>query len=121
MFTVTVESSFTASHQITYAKGQKEDLHEHRWLLKVAVSSPQLDENGLALDFIDLKADIDRITAELDNTRLENLDFFKDKNASAENVAKHIHDSLKPAIPADKTLDYVEVMEAEGCWAKYSQ
>lgn len=119
MFTVTVESSFAASHELTYAGGGKEELHNHHWRLRVAVEVEELDENGLAVDFIDLKAKIDEVTAVLDNTQLEELECFDGINASAENVAKYIYDQLESSLETKVMLEYVEVMEAQGCWAKF--
>lgn len=121
MFTITVDGSFTASHALTYAGGEKEDLHSHNWQVKVAVEVEELDENGLAVDFIDVKAKIDETTARLDNSQLEELNCFEGINATAENVAKYIYDEMEPWLETKAMLKSVEVMEAKGCWAKYSK
>jgi 6-pyruvoyltetrahydropterin/6-carboxytetrahydropterin synthase len=121
LFTITVDGSFTASHALTYAGGETEDLHSHNWQVRVAVEVEELDENGLAVDFIDVKAKIDEITATLDNSQLEDLSCFEGINATAENVAKYIYDQLQPWLVTKAMLEYVEVMEAQGCWAKYSK
>jgi 6-pyruvoyltetrahydropterin/6-carboxytetrahydropterin synthase len=121
LFTITVESSFTASHALTYAGGEKEDLHSHHWQLKVAIEVEELDENGLAVDFIDVKAKIDEITDLLDNTQLETLSCFEGINVTAENVAKYIYDEMETWLETKAMLQSVEVMEASRCWAKYSK
>jgi len=123
LYTVTVETTFNAQHQLTFANGQIETLHNHNWSLRAAVSNPNLDESGLAIDFIDLKAKIDDIIAPFNNVNLENLPQFGQagKNASAENIARYIFDSLMTLIQKPLKLLYVEVMEAPKCWAKYSQ
>ena len=120
MFTVTIETGFSASHQLSFAGGEKERLHNHNWVVRTAVCADRLDENGLAVDFIDLKENVEKVTAVLDNKQLENLDCFKGINASAENVAKYIFDMLQPLLPLAATLEYIEVMEADGCWARYT-
>ncbi len=120
MFTITVAGSFTASHALTYADGKKEDLHNHDWQLRVAVEVEELDENGLAVDFIDVKAKIGEITEELNNSQLEELNCFEGINATAENVAKYIYDKIEQWLETKAMLKFVEVMEAKGCWAKYS-
>lgn len=121
MYTITIESSFTASHQLTYAGGATEDNHKHDWQLKVAAQIEELDENGLAVDFIYLKSKIDEITSVLDNTQLEELACFEGINATAENVAKYIYDQLEPQMPTKAMLVSVDIMEAPGCWAKYNK
>lgn len=121
MYTITIESSFRAGHQLTYAGGKKEDLHQHDWQLKVAAQIEELDENGLAIDFIYLKAKTDEIAAMFDNTQLEELDCFEGINATAENIAKYIYDQLEPQMPTKAMLDSVDIMEAPGCRAKYNK
>ncbi len=119
MYTVTVESTFTASHQLTMADGGKEPLHGHDWVVRVAVSADELDETGLAVDFNNLKAMIVDVTGPFAGARLEQLDCFADCNASAENVARYIYDRIEPMLANRLKLEYAEVMEAEGCWTKY--
>ena len=121
MYTITIESSFNASHQLTYAGGEKEDIHQHDWQLRVAAKIEELDENGLAIDFIYLKARIDEITAVLDNTRLEELACFEGINVTAENIDKYVYGQIEPQMPTKAMLVSVEIMEAPGCWAKYSK
>jgi len=119
MFVITVETGFKASHQLTFANGEKEDLHDHNWLVRSAISASGLDESGLAIDFLDLKAKIETITAPFEGAILENLDCFRGQNVSAELVSKYIYTRLEPLLSPCVKLDYVEVMEAAGCWAKY--
>ena len=119
MFVITIETGFKAYHQLTMASGEKEDLHDHNWLVRSAVSADALDESGLAIDFLDLKAKIEAITTPFEGANLENLACFKEQNASAELVAKYIYDELEPLLSSGVMLEYIEVMEAAGCWAKY--
>ena len=119
MYTVTVESKFNASHQLTMPNGQKEPLHAHQWQLNVALSSEKLDQMGVVIDFHELKAAIDTVTAPLEGKKLEEVRDFQEANASAEALAKYIYDQLKKLIKADATLDFVELMEEKGCWAKF--
>ena len=121
MFTVTVETTFTASHQLTIAQGQKEALHCHDWIVRVAVSADRLDEMGLVVDFSELKTKVEEVTNSLDGVRLEELSCFQGVNTSAENVAKYIYDKIEQLLPSHVKPRYVEVAEAPGCRAKYSR
>lgn len=123
MFTVTIETTFTAEHQLTLgkaAKAGKEPLHSHDWIVRVAVAAEELDPMGLAIDFNRLKVKLSRIIAPFTGVRLEELECFKKQNTSAENLARYIFERLEPLLPQGVELRYVEVMEAPGCWAKYS-
>lgn len=120
MFTVTVETTFNASHQLTMPDNQKEPLHAHDWQLRVAVSAEKLNPMGLVIDFNDLKAAIDTVTSALAGKTLEDLPCFQAQNASAEALAMHIYSQLEHSIKGGIRLDYVELMEAQGCWARYN-
>jgi len=119
LYTVTVESVFTASHRLTMPDGSREAPHSHDWIVRVAVSAEKLDETGLAVDFDDLKGMIADITGPFAGACLEQLDCFAGRNASAENVAGYVYDTIEPMLPDHLKLEYVEVMEARGCWTKY--
>lgn len=119
MFVITIETGFTAGHQLTFASGEREPLHSHDWLVRTAVSADKLDDSGLAIDFIELKGTIETVTAGFGGIRLEDLDCFGDAGASAEQVAQYIYDKVEPLLPSHVKLEYIEVMESPGCWAKY--
>ena len=119
MYKVTVESEFNASHQLTMPNGQKEPFHAHQWQLKVAVSAEKLDQMGVVIDFHELKAAINTVTAPLEGIKLEDLPCFQDANASAEALAKYIYDQLEKLIKSDINLVSVQLMEEKGCWAKF--
>ena len=121
MFTIEVETHFLASHQLTLSDGSKEPSHLHDWAVTAQVSSDKLDGIGLVMDFGRLKAIIDEITAEFDNAQLDNIDYFRRNNPSAENVAKYIFDRLEPELPDGVKLRSIKVVEEPGCSAKFSQ
>ncbi len=122
MFTAKVETVFFAGHQITYADGTVEDLHEHEWVARAAVESAKLDDQGFVIDFLWLKKHLKIITNGLVTTRLEEHKYFKETqiNASAENVAKYIFEELEPLVKGNAKLASVKVQESPGCWAKYA-
>ena len=65
MFTVSVETHFRASHQLTLPDGSKEQAHTHDWLIAAEVCRDKLDSMGLVMDFSRLKAMVDNIVGEL--------------------------------------------------------
>ena len=120
MFTIRIETGFQASHQLTLPDGTKEALHGHNWSVAVEAGSSRLNSMGLVMDFHRLKAMTDGIVADFNNICLEGIDHFRRNNSSAENVAKYIYEKLKPGLPRGVSLNYVEVMEEPGCFAKFS-
>jgi len=121
MFTITVENTFTAQHQLTMPDGRTEPLHSHNWIVTTAVSAAKLDKTGLALDFNFLKEKLEKIIAPLRQAKLEELTCFQGINTSAEYLAKYIFTKLEPLLPANVKLKYIEVCEAPGCRAKFSR
>ncbi|MFH1752617.1 MAG: 6-carboxytetrahydropterin synthase QueD [Candidatus Omnitrophota bacterium] len=95
MYEVVVKSDFSSAHKLREYKGKCENLHGHNWLVEAAVSSKTLNKNGLLVDFRILKEKLKDILEELDHTNLNELDDFKKKNPTSENIAKYIFDSLK--------------------------
>ena len=119
MFTVSIETQFRASHQLTLPDGSKEQLHQHDWIVTVKVSSDKLDSMGLVMDFGQLKTMVNEITSGFDNVRLDSIGYFQRNNPSAENVAKYIFDKLEPELPGGVKLRSIKVVEAPGCSAKF--
>ncbi|AQT67079.1 queuosine biosynthesis protein QueD [Anaerohalosphaera lusitana] len=119
MYAITIEQNFVATHAVTMPDGQQEKPHHHDWRVRVAVSSHDLDQNNMAIDFIDLKKKLTSILRPISNKILEQLTDFPDSGATAELVAKYIHDSLTQLLPSRVHLDYTEVMEEHNCWARY--
>ncbi len=121
LYTITIDTTFKASHQLTLVDGQKESLHSHDWIVRTAVCVEELDQMQLAIDFHELKSMVQRITAPFEGSQLEKMSCFEGVNASAEIVAKYIYDKIRPLLAGHLNLDYVEVTEEAQCRAKYSK
>ena len=121
MFTVSVETHFWASHQLTLPDGSKEPPHRHNWSVTVDVSTEALNSMGLVMDFRQLKAMVDKTIAEFDNTALDKIGYFQRNNSSAENVAGYIYEKLEPKLPQGVKLEAIRVVEEPGCSAKFAK
>lgn len=119
MFKVTVQTSFWASHQLTLAEGEKEPVHSHNWKVKAEVSGEKVNHLGLLIDFNKLKQLIDNITKPFTNQLLENSEYFRNRNTTAEIIAKYIFEKLQPQLPEHLTLECISVTEGEGCTGKF--
>ena len=121
MFTISVETHFQASHQLTLPDGSKEPLHSHDWVVTAAVSSEKLDDMGVVMDFRTLTEMVESATAELDGTALGEVEHFRRNNPSAENVAVYIYDKLRVGLPDGVELQSIKVIEEPGCSAKFAK
>jgi 6-pyruvoyltetrahydropterin/6-carboxytetrahydropterin synthase len=87
---ITKEFTFDAAHFLTRYKGKCENLHGHTYKLHVTVEG-EINENGLVIDFVDLKKAVnEKIINKLDHSNLN--DFFE--NPTAELVVKWIWGQL---------------------------
>ena len=120
MYTVFVEMDFKAQHQLSFANGTQEPLHEHDWKVCAAVSGRRLDNDDLLIDFEELKSLLSGILRELRNRRLESLGIFEHLNVSAETVARTLYEQLAPKLPDTVRLESIEVTEAPGYRVQYA-
>jgi len=121
LYTVSVETHFSASHSLTLSDNSKEPQHRHNWLVTVDVSAEQLNKMGLVVDFHQLKGMVDNIVSCLADKSLDTIDYFRQSSSSAEIVARYIYEMLEPKIHGRVKLDAVRVVEEPGCYAKFSK
>jgi 6-pyruvoyltetrahydropterin/6-carboxytetrahydropterin synthase len=119
MFEVAVEQTFAAGHALRNYKGRCENVHGHNFKVRVVVEGEKLDETGLLVDFLDVKAAMQAIIDRLDHVFLNDVAPFDVKNPSAENIAEYffteIARSLKSAVAVrvrDATVWETEIQSA---------
>lgn len=116
MYHLEVERRFLASHALTLG-GVVEDVHEHDWRVRVRVSRPQLDDDGLVMDFHELERILEGVIAPLRGKNLNDVPMFAGRNASAEHVAAWLHAGIADQLPPEIRLTELSVCEAPDCWA----
>ena len=82
------------------------NIHGHNWIIDVYCQSKKLDQNGMVVDFSQIKKEVSN---KLDHTHLNDILPF---NPTAENIAKWIHDKIKNCYR-------VSVQESTGNVAEY--
>lgn len=121
MFEITIRKSFAAAHQLRDIGGKCEDLHGHNFTVEVSAGGERLNDEGLLLDFRQLKKWTNELLEELDHKYLNELPFFKDLNPSSEIIARFIFERL---LEKTKTLNTpitrVTVWESEDARVSYS-
>ena len=116
MFSIKIESHFSAAHNLRGYRGKCEELHGHNWKIEVELAKDKLDKSGMVLDFRYLKQKLNQVLEKLDHKYLNNLAYFKKSNPTSENIARYIYDSLKAQAPSLKS---VTVWESDNCSASY--
>lgn len=120
MFELSIETNFSAAHQLRGYQGKCEHLHGHNWKVHVHVAASRLNEIDIAIDFHDLKRMANETIAPLDHCFLNEVFPFTERNPSSENIARWIFDSLKKKVNNDYVrLTAVTVWESEQASATY--
>ncbi|HLE17701.1 MAG TPA: 6-carboxytetrahydropterin synthase QueD [Syntrophales bacterium] len=120
MYEITITRSFSAAHVLKDIGGKCEGLHGHNFDVEVSLAAVDLNKEGLLIDFRILKEWTDEILDCLDHKHLNDLTYFKDKNPSAENLARFIYDRISDKVKL-KNIDVsrVTVWESEKARATY--
>lgn len=136
MFSLTIEREFCAAHALVIS-GQREVLHGHNFHTTIRVDGPQLDVDGMLLDFHALERVVDEVLAPMRNANLNDLQPFASsgaiggRNPSAELIAQHIAEEVARRLPGMLVpsrypdvlnlprLHSVRVTEAPGCAATF--
>lgn len=108
MYTVTKRLEISGAHRLTLDYPSKcSAIHGHNWIVYVTCKSHTLNNNGMVMDFTQIKRDIGDV---LDHKYIN--DIVK-VNPTAENIAKWIADQIGPRCVC------VRVIESEGNEAVY--
>ena len=108
MYEVIKRLEISAAHQLKLNYESKcSNLHGHNWIVTVYLRSEALNENGMIMDFTEIKK---KISDKLDHKMINDVVDF---NPTAENMAKFILEELAPFCYR------VEVEESENNKAVY--
>ncbi|MFP4086115.1 MAG: 6-carboxytetrahydropterin synthase QueD [Desulfobacteraceae bacterium] len=121
MYELKIISDFAAAHQLREFEGGCERLHGHNWKVEVHVKGTTLGENGLLVDFREIKAETQKVLDQLDHRFLNDLPPFQELNPSSENIARHILEGLARKLNGRNVQVYkVSVWESESACASYT-
>jgi 6-pyruvoyltetrahydropterin/6-carboxytetrahydropterin synthase len=122
MYELKIITQFAAAHQIRGIEGGCERLHGHNWKVEVFVSGDKLDENGLLIDFRDIKDKTETLMEELDHKFLNELEPFITLNPSSENVSRYVYEALSRQLNTDTIrISKITVWESDSACASYTE
>jgi 6-pyruvoyltetrahydropterin/6-carboxytetrahydropterin synthase len=105
-FEVMIERHFSSAHQLRGYKGKCENLHGHNYKIEIYARGSELDNIGLLVDFVELKAAADEIVQYLDHRNINELPPFDELQPSAENLAKYILEHLAAHVDDERARIY---------------
>ncbi len=120
MYEILIKGDFSSAHNLRGYKGKCEALHGHSWKVEARFEKSGLNNIGISVDFVILKARLKDILKKFDHAYLNKLDVFKKQNPSAENIARIIYQKLKDSVKEKGLiLKSVSVWESETSCATY--
>jgi 6-pyruvoyltetrahydropterin/6-carboxytetrahydropterin synthase len=121
MFEVAVEQTFAAGHALRNYKGKCENVHGHNFRVQVVIEGERLD-NGMLVDFLDVKDLMRGVIARLDHQFLNDIAPFDERNPSAENIAEYFYAEMTQGLsktPVPVRIREVKVWETDIQSASY--
>jgi 6-pyruvoyltetrahydropterin/6-carboxytetrahydropterin synthase len=120
-YTISAQAHYDAAHFLNNYEGKCSRLHGHRYVVEAALQATELDDSGIAFDFIDLKKALRGIADELDHENLNELPQFRGVGTSAENQAKYFFEEMSRRLPTQMAagLLYARIWESPTQWAQY--
>lgn len=136
MYYLKTEQSFDSAHFLHGYHGKCANIHGHRWKIVATIKSKELlnnqQNNGMIIDFKDLKNDLKKITNDLDHALIiekgslskKLYQALNDENfkiidlpfrPTAENLAKYIYELLAK----NYDVDCIDVYETPNNCASY--
>ena len=112
MYDLMIRGHFDAAHALHGYPGECRNLHGHTWDIEVVVRGSELDEVGIVYDFKTLKADLAAVLEPLDHAYLNDVPPFDVLNPTAENLSRHIYESLEQTVGDAVSVVEVAVWES---------
>jgi len=94
MFVLKIVTDFASAHSLRNYPGDCSRLHGHNWQVEVSVCSKVIDDNGIAIDFREIKKQTKFVIKRLDHQYLNEIEPFDVLNPTAENIAKYFFDEV---------------------------
>lgn len=121
MYELKILSQFAAAHQLRESGGKCEQMHGHNWKIEVYVKGDALGDDGLLIDFHDVKAATAEVLEGIDHKFLNEVAPFDRINPSSENIARHIFQSVGEKVDSDRVrVSRVTAWESDTACASYS-
>jgi 6-pyruvoyltetrahydropterin/6-carboxytetrahydropterin synthase len=125
LFQVGIKHGFRAGHFLRGDFGDETQPHEHDYVLEWICSTMALDENGFSVDIALMEELLASTLESIQGKLLNDLDFFRDRQPSVENMARFVHRRLFDALEGRgyplSTIpkSEIRIWESETAWASY--
>ncbi|MFL6196928.1 MAG: 6-carboxytetrahydropterin synthase [Thermoanaerobaculia bacterium] len=109
---------FEAAHHLTSYKGSPEAVHGHSWRVEAGLETGELGPEGMAYDFVEVRAALRDLAARLDHQDINTVPPFDAASPTTERIAAWFFDELSRRLPG-APLAEVTVWEGPDCSATF--
>ncbi len=117
-FQLCVRARFEAAHHLHSYRGAPEAGHNHAWQVEVELGTDELDSEGIAHDFVPVRASLAELAGRFDHRDINTVPPFDRQNPTAERLAVWFFEELERRLPG-APLASVTVWEGADCSASY--
>lgn len=123
IYTLSTETSFSSSHCLNGYEGDCSRVHGHNWVVRAYYEFDRVDDRGLTIDYLELKAGMDRVILErFDHRHLNDVPPFDRLNPTSENIAEEIFRLLRRELPVENgRLSEIELWETSTDMVRYRE
>jgi 6-pyruvoyltetrahydropterin/6-carboxytetrahydropterin synthase len=115
-----VKTDFSAAHCLKGYEGNCSRVHGHNWTVTLFLKCGELDEIGIGVDFRKIKTELAAIIGRLDHKNLNDLEPFRDRNPTSENIARFVYrEAAKKINSGSIRVSRVTVSETGSTGATY--
>jgi len=116
-YELSIETHFSAAHQLRGYDGDCARLHGHNWHVKLYVECSELDALGMGVDYKIIKRELKAALDAWDHYHLNDIPPFDTINPTSENVARVLCERMQQRLNDDRIrVSRVEI--AETCTAR---
>lgn len=121
MYSLSIETNISAAHLLRDYDGPCSRLHGHNWKIRVEVTATDLNEQGIAMDFMDLKNITWKVVDKFDHNNFNSIPPFDTLNPTAENIVKYLYEEIDKLLPPGIKLKSIRLWETEKYAVEYQQ
>jgi len=119
MYELMVGTHFAAAHKLRNYGGECENLHGHNWRIEVRLGSDKLNDQGMVMDFKEVKTLLEGVISRLDHKYLNEVEPFDALNPTTEHLASYVAAELSGRLPEPVRVMAVSCWESDRCAASY--
>jgi 6-pyruvoyltetrahydropterin/6-carboxytetrahydropterin synthase len=121
VYILSIETSISSAHLLRDYDGPCSRNHGHNWKIRVEVGTNDLDEQGIAIDFLDLKKITWQVVGPFDHNNFNDIPPFDKLNPTAENIVKYFYDEIEKLLPSGITMKSIRLWETEKYAVEYQK